>query len=123
MREKRKSTRVQHSGFCILSREGYNKIETWHCDFINISVDGASIQCPDNWPGYINDNVRMTLILDGTDVELKLSATITHQQLGTLGIKFLTLNLDSLLHLQNIHELGIHEEALLDGNLHHLQAV
>jgi len=112
MREKRDYPRIQHNGFCILSREETTKIETWQSNVINISVNGASIQSPDNWPGSINDNVRMTLILDGTDVELKLSGTITHQHPGILGIKFSTLNLDSLLHLQNVLELNLHEEAL-----------
>lgn len=107
MREKREFPRVHHDGYCILSREGAIDLETWQCNILDITAHGASIQCPDNWPGMQNDNVRMTFILEGVDIELKLSGIITHQQPGILGVKFLTVNLDNLTHLQRIIELDI----------------
>lgn len=107
MREKREFPRVHHIGYCIMSREGSTEIETWQSNILDITAHGASIQCPDNWPGIQNDNVRMTLILEGEDIELKLSGIIVHQQPGILGIKFLSLNLDSLAHLQRIIELDL----------------
>lgn len=107
MREKRQFPRIHHAGYCILSREESTEIETWQCSILDITAHGASIQCPDSWSGMENDNVRMTLILEGVDIELKLSGTIVHQQIGILGIKFLTVNLDSLAHLQRIIELDM----------------
>jgi len=107
MREKREFQRVHHDGYCILSREGATDLETWQSNILDITAHGAAIQCPDNWPGIQNDNVRMTFILEGVDIELKLSGVIVHQQLGVLGIQFLTVNLDNLAHLQRIVELDI----------------
>ena len=117
MTEKRKYTRIQHNAFCILSREEFKaeEIETWQCKIINISPHGALIEGPDNWPGAKNDNVRMTLILDDTDIDIKMSGIIAHQQPGVLGLEFLTLNLDSLAHLESIIELDIAKEALLNS--------
>ncbi|MFT6924898.1 MAG: hypothetical protein ACJAZP_000468 [Psychromonas sp.] len=110
MKEKREFPRIHHIGYCILSREGVADLETWQSDILDINAQGASIECPDNWPGMQDDNVRMTLILEGVDIELKLSGIIVHQQLGVLGIQFLTVNLDNLIHLQRIVELDIAEQ-------------
>ena len=116
MTEKRKYTRIQHNAFCILSREEFKaeEIETWQCKIINISPHGALIECPDNWPGAKNDNVRMTLMLNGTAIDIKISGIIAHQQPGVLGIEFITLNLNSLAHLESVIELDITKETLLD---------
>jgi len=110
MTEKREFPRVHHAGYCILSREGATEIETWQSNILDITAHGASIECPDNWPGMENDNVRMTFILEGVDIELKLGGIIVHQQPGILGIQFLTVNLDNLTHLQRIVELDIAEQ-------------
>jgi hypothetical protein len=107
MKEKREFPRIHHIGYCILSREEVADLETWQSDILDINAQGASIECPDNWPGMPNDNVRMTLILEGVDIELKLSGIIMHQQLGVLGINFLSLNLDSAAHLQRVIELDL----------------
>jgi hypothetical protein len=102
MPENRKFPRIQHSGICILTRECSDEIETWSVNVVNISVIGALVECPGDWPGLKNDNVRITLILDGSDVELKLSAFIVHQDPAVLGLKFLTLNLKDMSHLQDL---------------------
>jgi hypothetical protein len=115
MKEKRKFPRIHHAGYCILSREDSTDIETWQSNVLNISAHGASIQCPDNWPGMESDNVRMTLILEGVDIALKLSGIIIHQQPGILGIKFLTVNLDNLAHLRRIIELDMTQKISLDA--------
>lgn len=107
MKEKREFPRIHPIGYCILSREGETDLETWQSNILHISAQGASIQCPDNWPGMENDHVRMTLIHEGENIELKLSGIIVSQQPGILGINFLSLNLDSLAHLQRIIELEI----------------
>lgn len=114
MTEKREFPRVKHSGFCILTREESTEIDTWQCNIINISAHGALIECPDNWNGSKNDNIRMTLILDGADIDIKMSGIIAHQRPGVLGIEFLTLNLNNLAHLESIIELDIAKEALID---------
>ncbi|WP_372882989.1 PilZ domain-containing protein [Psychromonas sp.] len=114
MIEKREFPRVQHGGFCILAREESTEIETWQCSIINISAHGALIECPDNWPGAKNDNVRMTLTLDGDKIDIKMSGIIAHQHPGVLGVEFITLNLDSLAHLEKIIALNIAKETLLD---------
>ncbi|PKH01408.1 hypothetical protein CXF72_17210 [Psychromonas sp. MB-3u-54] len=107
MKDKREFPPIHPIGYCILSREGATDLETWQSNILEITAQGASIQCPDNWPGIQNDNVRMTLILEGEDIELKLSGIIMHQQPGVLGINFLSLNLDSAAHLQRVIELDI----------------
>ncbi|ABM04176.1 type IV pilus assembly PilZ [Psychromonas ingrahamii 37] len=107
MKEKREFPRVQHIGSCILSREGATDLETWQTKILDITAQGASIECPDTWPGLPDDNVRMTLTQEGGDIELKLSGMIVHQRLGVLGIKFLTVSVDNLAHLQRIIELDI----------------
>ena len=102
MLENRTFPRVQHRGICILTWEGLDEIETWSVDVINISVSGALIESPANWPGFKNDNVRITLILEGSDIELKIGAFIVHQNPAVLGLKFLTLNLKDESHLRDL---------------------
>ena len=114
MKEKREFPRVQHCGFCILSREESTEVDTWQCNIINISAHGALIECPDNWPGTKNDNVRMTLILDGDEIDIKMSGIIAHQHPGVLGVEFVTLNLDNLAHLESIIALDLAKDTLLD---------
>jgi hypothetical protein len=107
MKEKREFPRIHPIGYCILSREGATDLETWQSNIVDITAQGALIQCPDNWPGIQSDHVRMTLILEGENIELKLSGIVVSQQPSILGINFLSLNLDSAAHLQRIIELDL----------------
>ena len=114
MIEKREFPRVKHRGFCILAREESAEIDTWQCNIINISAHGALIECPDNWPGAKNDNVRMTLILDGDDIDIKMDGIIAHQHPGVLGVEFVALTLNNLDHLESVIALDIAKETLLN---------
>lgn len=107
MVENRKLPRIQHGGLCILTREGEREIETWSVDVLNISLNGALVECPDDWVGFKNDNVRITLILHGSDIELKISALIIHQNPAVIGLKFLTLCLEDESHLQDLIALDL----------------
>lgn len=116
MREKRKFPRVSYSGICIITRESDDDIETWQVDVVNISIHGALISCPDNWPGSKQDNLRLTLKLDDLDVELKITACVAHQNPIEIGVEFLSLSIESAEQLQNLVSASIKAEKTEKNN-------
>ncbi|MEH6452056.1 MAG: PilZ domain-containing protein [Psychromonas sp.] len=110
MLENRKFPRVKHTGICIMTRESDNDIETWQVDLVNLSINGALISCPDNWPGSVKDNLRLTLILENVDVELKIDACVAHQTPIEIGVEFLSLNVESAQTLKNLIAISLNSE-------------
>ena len=94
MLEKRKAPRIKYSGTCILSRGTPSGIETWTTEIVDLSLTGAMLKSPENWPGSVGDTVRISLKMDSENAELKLDGKIRHQSPNTLGIDFTDLDLE-----------------------------
>ncbi|WP_094752045.1 PilZ domain-containing protein [Psychromonas sp. CD1] len=113
MSEKRKFSRISFSGHCFLSKKVNSKEILWQSELLDISLNGALIQRPDEWLNNDNETLQLNLKFDHSDVELNIKCTVCHQEEFCLGIKFITLSLESISHIKRLVQLNIADESLL----------
>lgn len=120
MSERRKFSRVIFSGHCTLSEDISGESKMWGTDLLDISLNGALVLRPENWHDEKGTAVRLNLHLQGSDVELVIDGVVFHQEEGLLGIKFLTLGLESISHLKRLIQLNLADEGLLHREISQL---
>lgn len=120
MSERRKFSRVVFSGHCSLSEEISNEMKIWQTELLDISLNGALVLRPELWHDKNDLPIQLNLQLEGSDVMLEIGGVVCHQEEGLLGIKFLTLSLDSISHLKRLIQLNLADEELLHREISQL---
>lgn len=120
MSERRRFSRVIFSGNCSLSEEVAGKRETCKTILIDISLNGALVHRPDNWHDEPGAMINLNLALSGSEIILEINGIVCHQAKGLLGIKFLTLSLESVSHLKRLIELNLGDEQLIHREMSQL---
>ncbi|PKF60661.1 PilZ domain-containing protein [Psychromonas sp. psych-6C06] len=120
MSERRRFSRVIFSGDCSLSEEIAGKIELFETELLDISLNGALVQSPKDWHNEPDVAVNLNLTLAGSEIILEINGVVCHQEEGLLGIKFLTLSLESISHLRRLIELNLADEALMHREMSQL---
>ncbi len=113
MSERRKFSRVIFSGDCSLSEEIADEIEISETELLDISLNGALVQRPKEWHDEPGAMINLNLTLAGSDIILEINGIVCHQMEGLLGIKFLTLSLESISHLKRLIQLNLADEELM----------
>lgn len=113
MSERRRFSRVIFSGSCTLSEQVAGKREISETVLIDISLNGALVHRPDNWHDEPGAMVNLNLALSGSEIILEISGIVCHQAKGLLGIKFLTLSIESISHLKRLIALNLGDEELI----------
>ncbi|MCK5819230.1 MAG: PilZ domain-containing protein [Psychromonas sp.] len=113
MTERRRFTRVNFSGDCILQDGITNLTTQWQTNLIDISLKGALITRPAKWDHQNDYGVTLNLQLKGSDVILNIGGVICHQNDDLLGMRFLSLTIESIAHLKRLVQLNIADEELL----------
>jgi len=85
-------------------------------DLYDISLKGALVKVPENWPGRNGDRCQLRLTL-GTQAIINMSATITHVAGRRVGVRCDSIDLDSVTHLRRLVELNAGDPGLLDREL------
>jgi hypothetical protein len=120
MSERRRFSRVIFTGDCSLSEEVVGKIEIFETELLDISLNGALVQRPKEWHDEPDVPINLNLTLSGSDIILEINGVVCHQAEGLLGIKFLTLSLESISHLRRLIELNLADEALMHREMSQL---
>lgn len=120
MSERRKFSRVVFSGNCSLSEELSDEVKTWKTDLLDLSLNGALVLRPELWYDKNETPVKLNLQLEGSDVVLEISGVVCHQEECLLGIKFLTLSLESISHLKRLIQLNLADEDMLHREISQL---
>jgi len=120
MSERRRFSRVTFTGDCSLSEKVDGKIETSQTTLLDISLTGALVYRPETWHDEPGAMVNLNLTLPGSAITLEINGIICHQEDGLLGVKFLTLSLDSISHLKRLIQLNLADENLLHREMSQL---
>ncbi|GLS91663.1 cyclic diguanosine monophosphate-binding protein [Psychromonas marina] len=120
MVERRRFSRVIFSGHCSLSEEIAGEIEIFETEIIDISLNGALVRRPEEWHDEPDIMINLNLTLSGSEIILEINGVVCHQAEGLLGIKFLTLSLESLSHLRRLIELNLADEDLMNREISQL---
>ncbi|WP_019615232.1 PilZ domain-containing protein [Psychromonas ossibalaenae] len=120
MSERRKFSRITFAGQCSISEDSSGETETWSTEILDISLKGALVLSPADWSNKENVPVQLNLQLEGSDIVLEIGGVICHYEEGLLGVKFLTLSLDSISHLKRLVQLNLADENLLHREISQL---
>lgn len=118
--ERRRFSRVSYSEKCFIkenSAEPSFKLET---EILDLSLNGALIHRPDDWCDELNKEVTLFFTLSGSDINLLIKGVICHSEEKVLGMKFVSLELESITHLKRLIELNLGDNALLHRELSQL---
>ncbi len=113
MSERRRFSRINFSGQCILQDGITNLSEQWQAKLVDISLKGALVTRPAKWDHQNDWGVTLHLQLEGSDINLDIAGVICHQSDDLLGMRFLSLSIESICHLKRLVQLNIADEELL----------
>jgi hypothetical protein len=84
---------------------------------IDISLNGLLIEKPSDWNGNMKDTYKVTLRLEGAEVEIDMQVSVAHIDDAAVGFNCEHIDLDSITHLKRLVELNLGDEALLTREL------
>ena len=87
---------------------------------IDISLKGALIRRPADWPEITGKSVNLCVLLDNESASIKMEAIIKHGEEDRLGFQCLHIDMDSIAHLRRLVELNLGDEELLGRELEEL---
>lgn len=107
MSERRKFSRINYQGHCSLVLDNVSKQRDFDASLVDISFNGALVSISPTDINLENEVLHLHLNLEGSDIKLLLNGIISHQHDQLLGIKFTTIDIDSMTHLKCIIEYNI----------------
>ena len=120
MDERRRFSRVIFSGDCSISEEIAGEMDISKTELMDISLNGALVKRPETWHDEPDTLVNLNLTLSGSDIILDIRGIVCHQEKNLLGIKFLTLGLESISHLKRLIQLNLADSQLMHRELSQL---
>jgi len=113
MSERRLFSRINFSGACILQDGITNLAHKWQTSLVDLSLKGALLTRPAKWDHPNDWGVTLHLQLEGSEINLDIAGVICHQRDDVLGMRFLSLSIESICHLKRLVQLNIADEELL----------
>ncbi len=110
--EQRRFTRVPFDAKAILDKDG----QEWPCNLIDLSLKGALVHRPTEWPGQAGEDYQLTLVLD-EDVSIRMDVSVAHVENEHIGLYCKDIDLDSITHLRRLVELNLGDAGLLEREL------
>ncbi|WP_028867128.1 PilZ domain-containing protein [Psychromonas arctica] len=112
MSERRKFSRINFQCHCSLIFDQEIATHDFDASLVDISFNGALVAVNAFAPDLNQQQVQVILALEGSDVQLLLNGTVSHQQDQLLGIHFTKTELETMSHLKRLIELnlGNHDE-------------
>ncbi len=83
----------------------------------DISMHGAMVSQPEQFPAQRGLNVALTLPLSGLDEIIHVEATIQHIGDGHMGLEFSFVDIDSISRLRRLLEMNLVSEASIEREL------
>ncbi|MFP5344704.1 MAG: PilZ domain-containing protein [Gammaproteobacteria bacterium] len=110
--EQRRHTRIGYTGTASLSNDAGH----WEGALFDISLKGALMERPADWPGQPGDRYVLTLSL-GDDSQITMQVTLAHVSATRMGLHCDHIDLDSISHLRRLVELNLGDPDQLQREL------
>jgi len=107
MLERRKFSRVNFTGTCVLVFDKKTEHHDFEAALIDISLNGALISINPIVVDLEEELIQLHLALEGSEIELILNGVVCHQQETLLGMQFGKLSIETTSHLKRLIELNI----------------
>lgn len=83
----------------------------------DISLNGALVDKPDDGTVKIGASAELEIRLLGSDIMLRMRVEIAHEKDDRLGIRFVSIDLESIGHLRRLMELNVGDSELIEREL------
>jgi PilZ domain-containing protein len=111
--EKRQFSRIAFDAPVTLD----NGTKQWKSTLLDISLKGALVLRPDDWNQDADDNFKLAILLDNSDVEIDMEVKLAHTAEDQLGFRCEHIDLDSITSLRRLVELNLGDEELLEREI------
>ncbi len=101
MEVKRRFTRVECKLKALVQLDNVLIVEA---SILNISLKGAFFELPDYYLFQIGDKWQLRFILPNSDVKLQFRTEVVHSQKKLVGVKFIHIDIDTMIHLRSLME-------------------
>ncbi|MCB1849730.1 MAG: PilZ domain-containing protein [Gammaproteobacteria bacterium] len=81
---------------------------------VDLSLKGALLIRPDDWTVAVGTSVRLTVLLDDSEIRMYMQACVAHTEEDSVGLRFDSIDMESIAHLRRLVELNLGDAALLD---------
>ncbi|PJG58125.1 PilZ domain-containing protein [Aeromonas cavernicola] len=116
MSERRRFARVLY----LVEAELKQDTKVWHTQLIDISLQGALLNKPNDWQLSDNKDFLLSFCLGDSDIKISMQVELTHEVSQKLGFHCHHIDIDSATHLKRMIELNIGDEELLHRELNQL---
>ncbi|MEW8507017.1 MAG: PilZ domain-containing protein [Candidatus Thiodiazotropha sp.] len=90
---------------------------TYPTSLIDISLKGALLKAPAEWPGRPGDEVTLEVMLDHAEAVITMRAVCAHEEDQHIGVLCREIDMESITLLRRLIELNIANEELLQRDL------
>lgn len=111
--ERRQFSRFLFNADCRLQQSGFE----WMTELLDISLNGVLVKKPDLISLDIKEPCEATIILGGTNNEIRMTLDHVHSNSTSIGFKCKHIDIDSMTHLKRLVELNIGDETMLQREL------
>ncbi len=88
----------------------------WSAELVDISLKGALVKLPPQWPGVVDATCQIKLKLSDVAVII-MHAVVAHIEGRRVGLRCTTMDVDSITHLRQLVALNAGDPALLEREL------
>lgn len=111
--ERRRFTRIPFEASVSLSNPEGN----WSAKLLDVSLNGALISLPQNWPVADNKSYLLEINVAENIFKIKMETTATHADKQSIGLRCDHIDIDSASHLRRLVELNIGDGEILNREL------
>ncbi len=80
---------------------------SYHCELLDLALKGALLQTSEELPLADGESCRINIFLPASNIALRFEGQLVHRRGDLLGFKFLTVDIETLMHLRRLLELNI----------------
>lgn len=84
---------------------------------IDISIKGALVEHPPGWDAHPQDKGLLTIRLADSDITINMQIEVAHVEPETIGLRCLSIDVDSMTHLRRLMELNLGDPNLVEREL------
>ncbi|WKE64923.1 PilZ domain-containing protein [Gallaecimonas kandeliae] len=89
----------------------------WHTDILDLSLKGALVKRPEEWPANIGELCKLILPLDAGGDHIEMHCTLVGTSEGRLHLLVNEMDVTSASRLRRLMELNLGTPELLERNL------
>ncbi|MFV2055857.1 MAG: PilZ domain-containing protein [Thiohalomonadales bacterium] len=89
----------------------------WHCELIDVSLQGLLVSKPELWNAGIDDSYLVELQIEECKFCIHMETVVAHIESDQIGFHCKKIDLDSITHLRRLVELNIGNAKILTREL------